>query len=101
MAGLNDRKTAVMWAIGWWFTRRYLRRRASRAVAGVGVRASARRGSLRSVAAALALVGALAAAFVVWRRFGGSSGPDDRGWDDPPPIEPVPSSPSPAEAVAA
>jgi hypothetical protein len=101
MAGLNDRKTALMWAIGWWFTRRYVRRRASRAVSGVGARASARRGSLRAVAAALVLVGALAGAFVVWRRFGGGSGPDDRGWEGPPPVEPVPPSPSPTEAVAA
>jgi hypothetical protein len=100
MAGLNDRKTALMWAAGWWFTRRYIRRRAARAISGVGARASAP-GRFRIVVAALALVGAVAGAFIVWRRFGGASRPDDRGFDAPPPDEPVPPSPAPTEAVAA
>jgi hypothetical protein len=98
MPRMNDRKTALMWAIGWWFTRRYLRRRAARAVADMTTRASERRGSLRAVAAALVLVGALAGAFIFWRRLAG--GPGDEGWEGPPPDEPAPT-PSPPEAVAA
>ena len=101
MSRLNDRRTALMWAIGWWFTRRYLRRRAMRAVSGVGVQASARRKSLRTVAGALVLVGALAGALVAWRRFAGGSGHEDGGWEPPPPDEPVAPPPAPREAVAA
>ena len=94
-----------MWAIGWWFTRRYLRRRAARAVSGVTTRASARSGRIRTVLGALALVGALGAGLVVWRRFmTGGGGGDGGGWSPPPPDEPpLPTEPSPStpEAVAA
>lgn len=99
MAGLADRKSALMWAVGWWLMRRFIRRRAALAVAGVTASASARRGRIRTILAALALVAALAAAFVAWRRLAGGSGDD--GWE-PPPDEPVPPAPSPTpEAVAA
>jgi hypothetical protein len=98
---MADRRTALMWAIGWWFFRRWLRRRATLAVAGVaaGAGASARRGGWRAVLGAFALVAVLAAAFVAWRRL--SSGPDDEGWE-PPPEEPLPPAPTPEpEAVTA
>jgi hypothetical protein len=96
---MTDRKSALMWAIGWWFVRRWVRRRTALAVAGVTAGASRRRGGLRAVVGALALVGVLAAAFVAWRRFAGGS--DDDGWE-PPPDEPLAPMPDPApEAVAA
>jgi hypothetical protein len=98
VAGIADRKNALMWAVGWWFVRRMLRRRAAAAVAGVAAGASARRRGIGAVLAALALVGALAAAFVAWRRLAGGS--DDEGWE--PPDEPLAPMPDPApEAVAA
>ena len=98
MAGIADRKNALMWAVGWWFVRRMLRRRAAAAVAGVAAGASARRRGIGAVLAALALVGAVAAAFVAWRRLAGGS--DDEGWE--PPGEPLPPAPEPTpEAVAA
>ena len=99
MAGVTDRKTALMWAIGWWFFRRMLRRRAAMAVAGVtaGAGATARRGGWRAVLAGFALVAVLAGAFVAWRRL---SGGDDDGWELP--EEPLPPAPEPTpEAVAA
>ena len=87
-----------MWAVGWWFVRRMLRRRAAVAVAGVAAGVSARRRGIGAVLAALALVGVLAAAFVAWRRLAGGS--DDDGWK--PPDEPLSPMPDPApEAVAA
>ena len=101
MARMADRKSALMWAIGWWFVRRWLRRRATVAVSGVaaGATATARRGGVRAVLGGLALVAVLAAAFVAWRRLSG--GADDEGWE-PPPGEPFPPAPSPEpEAVAA
>jgi hypothetical protein len=98
MPRFNDRKTALMWAVGWWFTRRYLRRRAARAMSGVAAKAPARPGGLRAVAGALALVGVLAGAFIVWRRLAGGSA--DEGWDGPP-DEPAPTAPNTPEAVEA
>jgi len=100
MAGVTNRRTALMWAIGWWFFRRMLRRRAAMAVAGVtaGAGATARRGGWRAVFGAFALVAVLAGAFVAWRRLSG--GDDDEGWE--PPEEPLPPAPEPTpEAVAA
>ncbi len=101
MPSFNDRKNALMWAVGWWFTRRYLRRRAARTMSGVAAKAPARPGGLRAVAGALALAGVLAGAFIAWRRFAGGSG--DEGWDglpdEPAPTPPTP--PTPPEAVAA
>ena len=88
-----------MWAVGWWFVRRMLRRRAAVAVAGVAAGVSARRRGIGAVLTALALVGVLAAAFVAWRRLAGGSADD--GWE-PPPDEPLAPMPDPApEAVAA
>ena len=68
---MRDRKTALLWAVAWYFGRRWLRRRAALALAGVAAGASARRSRIRNVLAALALVGALAGALVVWRRLAG------------------------------
>jgi hypothetical protein len=99
MAKVTDRKSALMWAVGWWFFRRWLRRRAALAMSEVAASASARRGRLRAVLAATALVAALAGALFAWRRL--ASGPDDGGWDGPPPDEPVEPTPTPTpEAVA-
>jgi len=98
MAGMADRRQALMWALGWWLMRRWLRRRATLAVAGVAAGASQRRRGIGAVLGALLLVGALAAAFVAWRRLSGGS--DDEGWE--PPSEPLPPTPEPTpEAVAA
>jgi predicted secreted protein len=98
MPRINDRKAALMWAVGWWFTRRYLRRRAAHAVSGVAAKAPSRPSGLRAVVGALTLVGVLAGAFIAWRRFAGGSG--DEGPDDVP-DESGTSPPSPAEAVEA
>ena len=70
---MRDRKTALLWAVAWYFARMWLRRRAALAVAGVAAGASARRGRLTAVVAAVALVGALAGAFVVRRRLAGAT----------------------------
>jgi len=89
-----------MWAIGWWLVRGYLRRRTTRAVAGMTAGASQRRRGIGAVLGAFALVGVLAAAFIAWRRLSGGSDDDD-GWQ-PPPDDPFPSVPSPEpEAVTA
>jgi hypothetical protein len=48
------------------------------AVAGIAGGATARRGRLRAVLAAIALVGVLAGGFIVWRRLAGRSSDDDR-----------------------
>jgi hypothetical protein len=70
---MSDRSRALMWALAWWVARRYIRRRASMAVAGFAAGATAQRTRLRGVLAAVALVGVLAAAFVAWRRLAGPS----------------------------
>ena len=72
---MRDRKSALLGAVAWWFARRWLKRRAALAVAGVAAGASSRRGRINAVHGALALVGALAGAFVVWRRLAGA--PED------------------------
>jgi hypothetical protein len=64
---MADKRTALFWTIAWWFARRYLRRRAALAVAGVSTAAAARRNRLLGVVGALAIVGALVGAFVAWR----------------------------------
>ena len=98
MSGLTDRRSALMWALGWWFVRRWVRRRTALAVAGMAAGASQRRRGIGAVVGAVVLVGALAAAFVAWRRLSGGS--DDEGWE--PPSEPLPPAPEPTpEAVAA
>ena len=99
MPGMTDRKNALMWALGWWLFRRWLRRRATLAVAGVaaGAGATARRGGLRAALGAFALVAVLAGGFVAWRRLAGGG---DEGWE--PPEEPFPPAAQPTpEAVAA
>jgi hypothetical protein len=62
-----------MWAIAWWFARRYLRRRASTTVASLaaGAGTTARSGRVRAVAGGVAFVALVAGAFLVWRRFTG------------------------------
>ena len=78
---MRDRKSALLWAVAWYFGRRWLKRRAAIAVAGVASGAAARRGKLRAVVGAIALVGALAAGFVVWRRLAGGGEPEWIGPD--------------------
>jgi hypothetical protein len=58
-----------MWTIAWWFARRYLRRRAVIATAGVASAAAARRSRIAGVAGALAVVGLLVGAFLAWRKL--------------------------------
>jgi hypothetical protein len=100
MAGMADRRQALMWALGWWLMRRWLRRRAALAVAGVAAGASQRRRGIGAVLGAFALVAALAAGFVAWRRLSG--GANDEGWEPPPDDEPLTPAPEPTpEAVAA
>jgi hypothetical protein len=82
---MRDRKSALMWAVAWWFGRRWLKRRAALAVAGVASGAAARRGKLRAVVGALVLVGAIATGFVVWRRLAGGGEPE---WVGPEPVAP-------------
>jgi len=82
---MRDRKSALMWAVAWWFGRRWLKRRAAMAVAGVATGAAARRGKIRAVLGGLALVGALAAGFVVWRRLAGGGEPE---WVGPETVAP-------------
>ena len=82
MSGLTDRRSAFMWALGWWFVRRvgaapYGARRRRHGGRRVATPAGDRRGGL----GAFVLVAALAAAFVAWRRLAGGS--DDEGWEPP------------------
>ena len=72
---MRDRKTALLGAVAWWVGVRWVKRRTALAVAGVAAGASARKGRIKAVLGALALVGALAGAFVVWRRLAGA--PED------------------------
>lgn len=91
---MTNRRNAVLWTLGWWLVRRHLRRRAALAVAGVATSAAARRGRLRAVLAALALVGVAAAALVAWRRLAARPGAA-------PPTEPPPApEPLPEPAAA-
>jgi hypothetical protein len=66
---MADRKTALMWTVAWWFARRYVRRRAADAVAGVATAAAARRGRLLTGFGVFALVALLVAAFLAWRKL--------------------------------
>jgi hypothetical protein len=83
---MRDRKSALLWAVAWFFGRRWLKRRAAIAVAGVASGAAARRGKLRAVVAALVLVGAVATGFVVWRRLAGGGEPE---WVGAEPVAPA------------
>ncbi len=78
-----------MWAVAWWFARRYMRRRATLAVANVSGGVAARRRPIAAVAGALGLVAVLATAFVVWRKL--SAGPRAEALPQPP--APGPSEP--------
>ncbi len=66
---MADRRTALLGAFAWWFARRWMKRRAALAVAGIATGAAAQRGRMRAVGGALAVVAALAAAFLVWRKL--------------------------------
>ncbi len=83
---MRDRKTALMWAVAWWFARRYMRRRAALAVANVSGGVASRRRPIAAVAGALGLVAVLATAFVVWRKLSGGSAEEAL----PPPLAPTP-----------
>ena len=96
---MRDRKTALMWAIGWWFARRWMRRRASHAVANVSEGVAARRRPLAALAGALGLVALLATAFIVWRKLSGGSRedvlpPPTDAKPPAPPAQPAPPSPT-------
>jgi hypothetical protein len=95
---MGDRKSALMWAIAWWFARRWMRRRATMAVAGLaaGAGATAKRGRVRAVLASVALVGLLAGAFVVWRRLAAQPEPPSESPDGP---APTPGAPVPTAAA--
>ena len=88
---MRDRKSALLWALAWWFGRRWVKRRAAVAVAGVASGAAAQRGKLRAVLGALALVGVLVAGFVVWKRLAGGGEPE---WVGPEAVEPPPATAS-------
>jgi hypothetical protein len=96
---MGDRRNALYWAIGWWFARRWMRRRAAAAMAGVAAGASARRNRIGAVLGALALVGVIAGAFVVWRKLAAQP-KEPEPWplsDGAPstPVPPVPETPAP------
>ena len=97
---MSDRRNALYWAIGWWFARRYMRRRASAALAGVTAGASARRNRMGGVLAAVALVGAIAGAFVIWRKLAARPAepeqlPSTDGGRPSPVAAPAPAAPEP------
>jgi hypothetical protein len=60
------------------------------AVSGLAAGATARRGKLRAVLAAFALVGVIAGAFVVWRRLASSSDGELASLDGSPPSTDAP-----------
>jgi hypothetical protein len=96
---MGERRNALYWAIGWWFARRWMRRRAAAAMAGVAAGASARRNRIGAVLGALALVGVIAGAFVVWRKLAAQP-KEPEPWpssDGAPstPVPPVPETPAP------
>ena len=98
---MSDRRNALYWAIGWWFARRYMRRRAAAAFAGVAAGASARRNRIGAVLGALALVGVIAGAFVLWRKLATRPGESELSpsTDGAPPTTvaaPAPTEPAPA-----
>ena len=73
---MRDRRNALLGALVWWFARRWLRKRAATAVGHLPGVTAARPGRLKGVLGAFALVGALAGAFVLWRKLGGAPEPD-------------------------
>jgi len=90
---MADRRTALFGALAWWFARRWIRRRAERAVAGLAMGAAARRGRIRGALAGSAGVLGPAAAFLVWRRLFARA---DEGWE----IQPeAPTAPADAPAA--
>jgi hypothetical protein len=98
---MADRRTALMWTIGWWFARRYLRRRTAIAAAGVASAAAARRNRLAGVAGAVAVVGLLVGAFLVWRKlFARADGTSERFYS-PPSAEGEPVAEGPVAAAGA
>src|SRR5262245_8275416 len=97
---MRDRRNALYWAIGWWFARRYMRRRATAAFAGVSAGASAQKNRIAGVLGAIALVGLIAGAFVVGRKLAARP-------QEPAPLlssdgtRPTPAPPPPAPAAPA
>ena len=83
---MRDRRSALLWAVAWWFARRWLRRRAAVAVAGITAGATVRRGRLRSVLGVILIVGVLAAAFVAWRKLVGRTDASDAVSPSPAPV---------------
>jgi hypothetical protein len=70
---VRNQRNAIVWAVVWWFARRWLRRRTAALAGGAGGR-----GRIRGLLGALALVGALAGALVAWRRLGARQGDSGR-----------------------
>ncbi len=82
---MRDRKNALIWALGWWFLRRAIRRRAQSAARG---------GGIRKLGLALMLSALGAGAFVAWRKFGSAGGESGGGAPRASRAEPDPRSPA-------
>ena len=68
----DDRRNALMWAIAWWFARRWMRRARDSRPWQLSRPASPRAaGRSRGARRRSSLVGVLAGAFVVWRKLRG------------------------------
>lgn len=86
-------------AIGWWYLRRSMRRRAERAVAGIvsgealGLVAARKRLTWWKWLLALSVVGGLG--WLAWRRFNGDDGDDWSSWEPSVPEPPVADVPAP------
>ena len=66
MGGVKEQRNAIVWAIVWWFVRRWLRRRAATVAGRAGATG---RGRVLAVLTALGLVAVLAGALVAWRKL--------------------------------
>ncbi len=62
---MRDKRNALVWALGWWFLRRKVKRRVASVRSGASDR---RRGGLLGL---LVVAGIAAGAFVAWRRLSG------------------------------
>lgn len=96
-----------MWAIAWWFARRWMKRRAALAVAGVSGGVAATRGRVGAVLGSLALVGVVAAGLLFWRKRSGKAdaverpSPDDVRRPEPSPLPVKPPADPPPTPTAA
>lgn len=74
MTGVREQRNALVWALVWWFARRWLRRRAA-SVAGRA--ATTGRGRVAGTLGALALAAALVGGLVAWRKLAARDGETD------------------------